>query len=199
MYLLAMPWLLPYSVLSQDPPCADYAVNSCNKDRDGELMAFDAESQLNCQQFCEITSGCLFYAYYEETILHLNCHLFKEPFHVYIAHCDEHSGPLNQNPPATCFDPEENSCEVEQFEDCVLYGTLLERNIAAPNITICEEFCRLNQGEGCRYWTWSRERETCDLYDSADKVCNVRFGSKNLSPEECGSVETTTGFFSEKS
>ena len=184
MYLLALFFLLPVLVRSEDPPCTDYAVTECNKDENGELFSLDAESQANCQQFCEDAKDCLFYAYYKTTVMNVNCHLFREPFHVYLDHCDVHSGPLNKNSPSKCFYPEENSCEVEQFEDCVLYGTVLERDIAAPDVAICEEFCRLNEGGGCRYWQWNREKETCDLFDSAEKVCNIVFGPKDFTPQQ---------------
>ena len=194
MYLLALLYLLPVLVRSEDPPCTDYAVTECNKDENAELFSLDAESQANCQQFCEDAKDCLFYAYYKTTVMNVNCHLFREPFHVYLDHCDVHSGPLNQNPPSKCFNPDGNSCEVEQFEDCVLYGTVLERNIAAPDVTICEEFCRLNEGGGCRYWQWNREKESCDLFDSADKVCNIVFGPKDFTPQQCQSTETTEGY-----
>jgi len=124
--------------------------------------------------------------------MNVNCHLFKESFNVYLDHCDVHSGPLNQDLSATCFYPDEGSCEVEQFEDCVLYGKILERNLAAPDMMVCEKICKLNQGQGCRYWTWNREQELCDLYDSAEKICNIKFGPKSVRPGECEPAETTT-------
>ena len=183
-------FLIPlHFVLSQQTPCYDFAVSDCYKDQNAELLAVNADSQLNCQEFCKITGGCLFYAYYESPpIQSVNCHLFKEPFNLYLDHCDVLSGSVSANPPAKCLDPFENSCEVEQFEDCVLYGTVLERNVPAPDVTICEEFCRINQEAGCKYWQWNRERETCDIFDSADKVCNIKFGPKNFAPGECRST-----------
>lgn len=192
MQVIALCLLIVSTAVSEASFCHDYAVNNCNKDQGGELFAIIAESRLNCQQYCEITVGCQFYAYYEVPIMNLNCHLFEEPFHVYLDHCDVHSGPLKQNTQTECFDPLENSCEVEQYEDCVLYGTVLERDLAAPEMSVCEEFCRLNQGEGCRYWEWNREKETCDLFDSVEKSCHIEFGPKNLPPDECWSLETPT-------
>merc|ERR1711872_1007822 len=191
---IALFLLLPCCAMSQVSLCHDYAVNECNKDKDGELLTLNAASQLNCHEYCKITEGCLFYSFYEKPIQNVNCHLFGEPFHVYLNHCDVHSGPLTQNPTSKCLNPEENSCELNHYEECVLYGTALERKLAAPEVSVCEEFCRINQGQGCKYWQWNRERETCDLFDSAEKRCNVKFGPKQFSPDECGSVGTSTHF-----
>ena len=193
MYLLYVFFLLPYLARSQHPPCTDFAVNECAKEQDGEISSFNAESQLSCQQSCKITDDCLFYAFHKIPVMDVNCHLFKEPFHVYLDHCDIHSGPPIQNPPSKCFNPDENSCEVAQFEDCVLLGTVLEMNIAASDVTTCEELCRLHKGGRCRYWEWSRERKTCDLYDSTDKVCNIRLGSRDFTPQQCGDTQTMEG------
>ena len=179
------------SSMGQESPCNDYAVNDCTQDPDAEFLAFNAGSQVKCQKHCEIQEECQFYAYHKKPTQNVDCHLFAEPFHVYAGHCDVSTGPLNQDPPGSCLTPQENSCEIEQHENCVLYGKILESNIQSPDVVTCEAFCKINQGEGCKYWEWSRERAACNLYDSAEKQCNIVFGPRNGAPGDCGT--TTTG------
>merc|ERR1711872_840062 len=70
-------------------------------------------------------------------------------------------------------------------------------DLTAPDVATCEAFCKINQGEGCKYWAWSREKKTCNLYDSAEKQCNIAFGPSDGAPGECGTTqkpeETTIG------
>ena len=73
---------------------------------------------------------------------------------------------------------------------------MIETNIQSPDVFTCEAFCKINQREGCKYWEWSRERAACNLYDSAEKQCNIVFGPRNGAPGDCGATTpgtTTTG------
>jgi len=177
--------------------CTDYALNDCHLGEDAEFISLNAGSQLKCQLHCEIQEECLFYSYHKRPTQNVDCHLYTVPFHVYANQCDVRTGPLNQNPPGKCLTPEENSCEIEQHENCILYGERLESGLTAPDVVTCEAFCQINQGEGCKYWEWSREKKTCNLYDSAEKQCNIAFGPSDGAPGECGTTqkpdETTIG------
>jgi len=174
---------------AQDSPCNDYAVNDCTQDPDAEFLAFNTGSQLKCQMHCEIEEECLFYAFHKKPSQNVDCHLFKEPFSVYASHCDVRTGPLNQSPPAKCLSPDENSCEIEQHENCNLWGKILESQLASPDVSTCEALCKINQGEGCKYWEWSREKKTCNLYDSGEKQCNIAFGPSDGAPGDCGTTD----------
>merc|ERR1719244_1335556 len=44
--------------------------------------------------------------------------------------------------------------------------------------------------QGCKYWGWSREKASCNLYDSAEKQCNIVFGPSDGAPGDCGATET---------
>jgi len=180
----------------QDPPCNDYAVNDCAQDEGAEIISFNTGSQLKCQQHCELFDDCQFYSFHKKPTQNVDCHLFNEPFNVYLNHCDVRMGPLNQSPPAKCMNPEENSCEIQQHENCNLWGVVKESDIPAQDSTTCEAFCKLNQDQ-CKYWQWFREKGTCNLLDSAQKECNIVFGPREGAPGDCGTTEkppdTTTG------
>jgi len=187
------------SVLGQDSPCNAYAVNDCLQDPDAEIIAFNTGTQLKCQQHCEIEEECQFYSFHKRPSQNVDCHLFREPFKVYLGHCNVRTGPLDQDPQNNeCLIPEENSCGVQQHENCNLWGTVLETCLDSPNDITCMALCKVNQGEGCKYWEWNRESQCCNLYDSADKQCNIAFGPREGTPGDCGQSTdkpptTTTG------
>merc|ERR1739838_445086 len=192
-------WLLflTHAILGQESPCKNYAVNDCNQDENAEIFAMNTGSQLKCQQHCEIEEECQFYSFHTKPTQNVDCHLFSEPFSVYVGHCDVQMGPLNPSPPAKCMSPDENSCEVEQYENCIISGKYVETGLTSPDAVTCEALCNINQGQGCKYWEWSREKGECNLYDSADKQCNIAFGPSDGAPGDCGVTEppssTTTG------
>ena len=166
-------------------------MNDCTQDPDAEVIAFNTGSQQKCQLHCEIEEDCQFYSYHKNPSQNVDCHLFREPFSVYVGHCDVRTGPLSDDVPAKCENsPDENSCQIEQHENCNLWGKRLESDLKSPDVSTCQALCKVNQGEGCRYWEWSREKGTCNLYDSADKQCNIAFGPSDGAPGDCGATPT---------
>ena len=154
------------------------------------IFSLNAGSQEKCQEFCNVMNNenynCQFYAFYKKPIQNVDCHLYDEPFSAYINHCDRRIGPRNKETPSTCFNPQENSCEISQNENCNLFGRILESNLATPSPQICQEVCSINAD--CMYWEWSHEKQICNLYDSDEKQCDIVFGPRG----DCTSMPTTT-------
>merc|ERR1712013_784089 len=190
--------------MGQESPCNDYAVNDCTQDPDAEFLAFKAGSQVKCQKHCEIQEECQFYAYHKKPTQNVDCHLFAEPFHVYAGHCDVSTGPLNRDPPGACLTPQENSCEIEQHENCVLYGKILESNIQSPDGVTCpEEGLQLfadcdNCGGYLECYNGVMTTKTCPncyLFDEGKGYCNqpTQVSCGDRPEDENCSAETKPG------
>merc|ERR1712240_117572 len=171
--------------------CSEYTANKCTGDPYAEIIAFNAGSQEKCQAHCELFSNCKFYAFHTLMSQGVDCHLFDEPFSAYINHCKERGGPWvpKQEQGGPCFSPEENSCEVAQYGNCNMMGKIEETFDNTPYEKTCEKICSLNSV--CKFWVHSSETNECHLYDSAEKKCNVAFGPRDGTPDECAGPDPT--------
>jgi len=187
--VLSLLLLVIYGASSEKPVCQDYAFKDCLQDEEAEFVAFNTGSQLKCQKHCEIEEECQFYSFHHRPTQNVDCHLFREPFSAYINHCNTRSGPPD-DVPSSCLTPKENSCEIEQQENCVMYGQVIESDLDSPSVEICAALCKTNEAR-CKYWEWDKESKLCSFYDSIDKQCNIIHGPRDGEPGDCSTDPTT--------
>jgi len=171
--------------------CSEFFVGECTGDEPGEINQFNVGSQEKCQAFCQLNdyttpSFCEFYSFHTDPSQGVDCHLFKIPFKAYVNHCNVVGGPKREGADqgSSCLGASGDTCEVSQSQDCTFYGKILEVSDSPPTLLDCEKFC--GAIPECQLWTFEKEQRRCNLYDNAEKLCNVAFGPHSGSPEDCG-------------
>jgi len=167
--------------------CKDYMSSKCAGDPYSEVIAFNVGSQELCQAHCELFENCQFYSFHILPTQGVDCHLYDEPFTAYVNHCKEVGGPAKGSSDlhGPCFSPDPDSCEIQQYGDCNMFGQVEEEVDSVTDKFKCEQFCSLNKV--CQYWTYNTETQSCKLFNDDGKKCNVAFGPHSGSPFECGS------------
>jgi len=187
MILLGLLQILSLAIPSlAEPPCSGYSVNDCQGDVSAEIIQFTTRDLTKCQQHCALFDDCTFYAFYDNPIQSVDCHIFREPFNAYLNHCNIRQGVKSGGSNGNCITPDEFTCEVEQTEGCNPYGSILESNIPFPTPEACRSYCDINAD--CKMWEFDVEKVLCSTYNSAEKMCNIKFGPPNTSPGDCGTV-----------
>jgi len=176
--------------------CSEFFVGQCSGDLSAEVIQFNTQTQDRCQGHCELydiqgPQYCEFYSFHATPTQGVDCHLFNEPFHAYVNHCNLVGGPKREGAAqgSSCFEATGDSCEVSQLQDCNFDGSIIEGTDAAPTALDCEKVC--GGYPDCKLWTFEKEQERCNLYNDDGKRCKVAFGPHSGSPTECGNTIST--------
>merc|ERR1711971_823269 len=167
--------------------CSEFFVGDCTGDAPAEILRWNVGSQEKCQAHCSIEEDCKFYRFEANPGQDVDCHLFKEPFHAYVNHCNLRGGPKREEADqgSSCFDATGDTCEISQLSDCTPEGKVIETTTAAPTAIDRERFC--GGYPECKLWTFEKQEERCSLWDDAGNRCKIAFGPHSGTPEQCES------------
>jgi len=171
--------------------CSEFFLGACTGDEYAEFIQFNTGTQEKCQAHCEIEDSCQFYSFHTNPTQNVDCHLFNEPFHAYVNHCNLRGGPKREGADqgSSCFEATGDTCEVSQLQDCIPFGSIIEGTDSAPTALDCERVC--GAYPDCKLWTFENEQERCSLYNDAEMRCNIAFGPHSGSPDQCGGPIST--------
>jgi len=179
--------------------CQDVTFDECNLEEGRPTDTLFTVDSIMCQDICQSFTNCNFFRFNRTaTQPDNNCQFFEAN---YRDSCNIVAAPIDRDV-NECLSNTDNTCDKMIEETCqysgnVIYdatpGTITD---AADCGDLCIDFEQLE----CRYWKFDKNNETCTLYDSDDRSCNILSGPEEPSIESCEgtttAMEATTTPFS---
>ena len=184
----------------QGSSCRDIIVDDCpNIGSHGSASGIKTEAE--CQDWCsEVVDGgdCSYYKFIREENL---CRVYVYTYETFLKSCKIFGGPKEADF-ETCYNQATDftdPCVVRKtiltlmrhshndrmFQslvegECQLEGTVVEH---LDDWSLCQTACMLNTG--CDYWLYDSNVNDCQLFDRADRDCNLFYGLPSPSVDGC--------------
>jgi len=174
--LLAIPRIFGENI------CENVTFDECDLDEGAPTDTLFTLDSVMCQEICQSFSNCNFFRF-DRTASDDNCQLFEAN---YRDSCNIVAAPIDRDI-NECLSNTENTCDKMIEETCQYSGKEIYSSTPGTitDATDCGDVCDDFEDLGCSYWKFDKANETCTLFDSDDRSCNILSGPEEPNIESC--------------